>query len=117
MFRTGCLPGPNQVTASNFARQAVLRVSRPALRTPRCAKAQAASTSSRRKEATETLEREPTASADTTHVQVETTPPTQAEHTSNGGAASNNGGLTKTEIEVDSVLAKELSENGTPSLD
>ena len=69
--------------------------------------AQAASTSSRRKEATETLDREPAASTDTTHLQVEPTPPTDPDHTANGSSTR-----TGNDIEIDSVLAKELSENG-----
>lgn len=69
--------------------------------------AQAASTSSRRKEATEVIDREPAATTDTTHVQVEPTPPTDPDHTANGSSTR-----TGNDIEIDSVLAKELSENG-----
>lgn len=98
-----------QALPLNSLRPALSRVYQPALRTPYCVRAQAASTSSRQKEATETLEREPSASADTTHVEVDLIPPTEPEHTSNGSP-------TKTEIEIDSVLATELSENGEPNM-
>lgn len=75
-------------------------------------RAQAASTSSRKKAATHTLEREPTASEESTHVEVQSEPATEHDHKANGTNRSD------AEIEVDSVLAKELSENGiSPGLD
>ena len=69
--------------------------------------AQAASITARQKAATETAKREPTPSEDTTHVPIKTGKPTDPDHVANGNGS---GGP---DIEVDSVLAKELSENGT----
>lgn len=66
--------------------------------------AQAASITARQKAATETAKREPT--EDTTHVPIKTGKPTDPDHVANGNGS---GGP---DIEVDSVLAKELSENG-----
>lgn len=69
--------------------------------------AQAASTVAQRKAATETADAKPTSSEDTTHVPIETGEPTDPDHVSSAPGSSG------PDIEVDSVLAKELSENGT----
>ena len=86
------------------------------LRTPRhlvspriatCVKSQAASTTQTQQQASEKARQEPTATQDTTHVPIETNEPTDPAHVTNGSGPKGAG------MEVDSVLAKELSENGT----
>lgn len=68
--------------------------------------AQTAGTKERQKASTETEKAKPTSSADTTHVPIQTGEPTDPDHVTNGVGSSG------PNIEVDSVLAKELSENG-----
>ena len=68
--------------------------------------AQTAGTKERQKASTETAKAKPTPSADTTHVSIQTGEPTDPDHVTNGVGSSG------PNIEVDSVLAKELSENG-----
>lgn len=68
--------------------------------------AQAASTTARQKEATETASKQPTASEDTTHVPIKTGAPTDPDHVANGNQASGR------DLEVDTVLSQELRENG-----
>ena len=68
--------------------------------------AQAASATTRQKEKTETAQRQPTPSEDNTHVPIKTGEPTDPAHVANGAET---GGR---DMEVDSVLAQELSENG-----
>ena len=70
--------------------------------------AQAASVTARQKADTETAKAEPTPSLDTTHVPIKTGKGTDPDHVADGVGSSG------PNIEVDSVLAKELSENGTP---
>ena len=84
-----------------------LRAPRHSLRVTRSkvTKSQAASTS--QKATTEKAQQKPTPTEDTTHVPIKTGEPTDPAHVSNG---KNSNGAN---IEVDSVLAKELSENGT----
>lgn len=68
--------------------------------------AQAASVTARQKADTETAQAEPTPSLDTTHVPIKTGKGTDPDHVADGVGSSG------PNIEVDSVLAKELSENG-----
>lgn len=72
-----------------------------------CIKSQAASTTQKQQQASEKVRREPTASQDTTHIPIKTGEPTDPAHVTNGS------GSKGADMEVDSVLAKELSENGT----
>ena len=71
--------------------------------------AQAASVTARQKADTETAKAEPTPSLDTTHVPIKTGKGTDPDHVADGVGSSG------PNIEVDSVLAKELSENGVYS--
>lgn len=71
--------------------------------------AQAASVTARQKANTETAKAEPTPSLDTTHVPIKTGKGTDPDHVADGVGSSG------PNIEVDSVLAKELSENGVYS--
>ena len=78
----------------------------PLPRLATCVKAQAASTTQKQQQTSE-KRREPTASQDTTHIPIKTDEPTDPAHVTNGSGPKGAG------MEVDSVLAKELSENGT----
>ena len=69
--------------------------------------AQAASTTARQKETTETAQKQPTSSGDTTHVSIKTGAPTDPDHKANGNQAAGQ------DLEVDTVLSQELRENGT----
>ena len=79
----------------------------PQPRLPTCIKSQTASTTQKQQQASEKARQEPTASQDTTHVAIKTSEPTDPAHVTNGS------GEQGADMEVDSVLAKELSENGT----
>ena len=72
-----------------------------------CVKYHAASTTQKQQQASEKVRQEPTATQDTTHVPIKTSEPTDPAHVTNGS------GPEGADMEVDSVLAKELSENGT----
>lgn len=72
-----------------------------------CIKSKATSTTEKQQQTSEKAQQPPTASQDTTHVQIKTGEPTDPAHVANGSGAKG------ADMEVDSVLAKELSENGT----
>ena len=94
---------------SSAANLRQLRAARqlPQARLATCIKSQAASTTQKQQQASEKARQEPTASQDTTHVSIKTSGPTDPAHVTNGS------GSKGADMEVDSVLAKELSENGT----
>lgn len=98
---------PHRTSSAASLRQ--LRAPRHFIR-PRllsCTKSKATSTTEKQQQTSEKAQQPPTASQDTTHVQIKTGEPTDPAHVANGSGAKG------ADMEVDSVLAKELSENGT----
>ena len=93
-------------SAANLRQQ--LRAPRQCIKARRsiCIKSQAASTTQKQQPASEEAQQQPTASLDTTHVPIKTGKPTDPAHVTNGAGSKAAG------MEVDSVLAQELSENG-----
>ena len=97
---------PNGITAANLRQQLRAPQRSCKSRSLICIRSQTASTTQKQQPASEKARQKPTASLDTTHVPIKTDEPTDPAHVTNGS------GSQGADMEVDSVLAKELSENG-----
>ncbi|KAL3148513.1 hypothetical protein ABBQ38_013952 [Trebouxia sp. C0009 RCD-2024] len=97
---------PHGISSANLRQQLRAPQSSPKSRSLIRIRAQTASTTQKQQPASEKARQKPTASLDTTHVAIKTDEPTDPAHVTNGA------GSQGADMEVDSVLAKELSENG-----
>lgn len=97
---------PHGISSANLRQQLRAPQPSPKSRSLISIRAQTASTTQKQQPASEKARQKPTASQDTTHVAIKTDEPTDPAHVTNGA------GSQGADMEVDSVLAKELSENG-----
>lgn len=97
---------PHRISSANLRQQLRGPLPLAKYRSLTCIRSQTAGTTQKQQSTSEKARQQPTPSQDTTHVSIKTDEPTDPAHVTNGSSSKG------ADMEVDSVLAKELSENG-----